>query len=180
MEKLDLRKWNPNDLESLVKYANNWNIAKNMTDIFPFPYTKTDGISFIDFANQENQNHIFAIDIDGEAVGSIGLHLQNDIYKKNAELGYWLAETFWNNGIMSKLITIIVDFGFNNCDIQRIYARPFGTNIASQKCLEKCGFLLEAKLQNTLFKNGEYFDELIYSIRKNEWKQKTTNTQQRI
>ncbi|MEM0932141.1 MAG: GNAT family protein [Bacteroidota bacterium] len=101
-------------------------------------------------------------------MGSIGLHLQNDIYRKNAELGYWLAEPFWNYGIMSKAISEVVHFGFKNYDIERIFARPFGTNIASQKCLEKCGFSLEAKLRNTLFKNGQYIDEMIYAIRKSK------------
>lgn len=161
-----LRKWNSNDLESLVKYANNWNIAKNMTDKFPFPYTKKHGKSFIEFANRENGNYIFAIDIDGEAVGSVGIHIQDDIHKKNAELGYWLAEPFWNKGIISAVILEIVKFSFSNFDINRIFARPFETNIPSQKCLEKNGFILEAKFKKAIFKNGIYLDELIYSIKR--------------
>lgn len=166
MKNYKLRKWNVNDLESLVKYANNWNIAKNMTDSFPFPYTKNDGETFINFANQENKNHIFAIDIAGKAVGSIGLHLQEDIYRKNAEIGYWLAEPYWNKGIMSKTIAQVVDFAFHNFDIQRIYAKPFGTNTASQKCLEKVGFFFEARLKNSIFKNEKYIDEFIFSIQR--------------
>ncbi|SHI51869.1 Acetyltransferase (GNAT) domain-containing protein [Cruoricaptor ignavus] len=87
-----LRPWNISDLNCLVKYANNWNIAKNMTDKFPFPYTEDSGRAFIEIATKDDPIHIFAIDINGQAVGSIGIHPQDDIHRKNAELGYWLAE----------------------------------------------------------------------------------------
>lgn len=159
-----LRPWNIDDLESLVKYANNPNIAKFMTDGFPHPYKEENGKMFIEFATKDNPIHIFAIDINGEAVGGIGLHPQQDIHKKNAELGYWLAEPFWGNGIIKKAIHEIVDFGFKTYDIDRIFARPFGTNIPSQKVLQKAGFKLEGSFKNTLFKNGEYLDELIYAM----------------
>ena len=161
-----LRPWAISDLDNLIKYANNWNIAKNMTDGFPFPYTKNDGKVFIEFATRDNPIHIFAIDIEGEAVGGIGIHPQTDIQRKNAELGYWLAESFWGKGIISNAIKQVVQFTFETYDINRIYARPFGTNIASQKVLEKNGFVLEARFENTLIKNGELLDELIYAIRK--------------
>jgi [ribosomal protein S5]-alanine N-acetyltransferase len=60
----------------------------------------------------------------------------------------------------------MVDYAFKNFDVYRIYARPFGYNIASQKALQKAGFVLEARLEKTIFKNGEYVDELIYAVRR--------------
>jgi RimJ/RimL family protein N-acetyltransferase len=68
-------------------------------------------------------------------------------------------------GIISKAIPQMIEYGFKTFDIDRIFARPFGSNFASQKVLEKAGFKLEARLSKTLFKNGEYQDELIYAIR---------------
>lgn len=162
-----LRQWNNNDLSSLVKYANNYNIAKNLTNLFPHPYTVEHGKVFIEKANSSNAHLILAIDVQGEAIGGIGLHPQTDIHIKNAELGYWLAEPFWGNGIITSSIKQIVEKGFMELDIERIFARPFGTNIGSQKVLEKAGFNLEARLEKTIFKNGEYLDELIYAVRKN-------------
>lgn len=161
-----LRPWTLNDLDSLVKYANNPVIAKNMTDKFPYPYTSDNGKAFISFAMQGDPVHIFAIDVNGEAVGGIGLHLQTDIQRKNAELGYWLAEPFWGQGIITAAIRQMTDYGFNTFDVMRIFARPFGTNVGSQKVLEKSGFILEGKFEKTLFKNGEYLDELVYAIRR--------------
>jgi ribosomal-protein-alanine N-acetyltransferase len=164
--KFTLRPWNINDLESLVKFADNHNIAKFMTDQFPHPYTHENGKAFIGFATKDDPVHIFAIDVDGQASGGIGIHPQTDVLRKNAELGYWLAEPFWGKGIISKAIPQMIDFAFKTYDIERVFARPYGTNIASQKVLEKNGFKLEAKLEKTIYKNGEYLDELIYAIRR--------------
>jgi len=161
-----LRPWTIDDIESLVKFANNFNIAKNLMDVFPHPYSVENGMAFIEMTNQNSPPNILAIEINGEAAGAIGVHPQQDIYRKNAEMGYWLAEPHWGKGIITKAILQMVDYGFKNWDIDRIYARPFGHNIASQKALEMAGFVLEARLENTIFKNGAYLDELIYARRR--------------
>lgn len=161
-----LRPWHINDLQSLVGYANNPNIAKNMADQFPHPYTIENGKAFIEMATSYSPLQIFAIDLKGMASGGIGIHPQKGIYRKNAELGYWLAEPFWGKGIITNAILQMVDYGFKTFDIDRIFARPFGHNIASQKVLEKSGFTLEARLEKTIIKNGEMIDELIYAVRK--------------
>ena len=163
---LVLRPWRLSDLPNLLKYANNPNIAANMTDGFPHPYTKADGLKFIAFANQDDPVHIFAIEVDGEAVGGIGIHPQSDIHSKNAELGYWLAERYCGRGIISQAIPLMVKFAFDTYPITRVFARPFGRNVASQRVLEKCGFKLEARLEKTIFKNNAFEDELIYSVKR--------------
>lgn len=163
-----LRPWTPADIDSLVKYADNMKIASNMADVFPHPYTREKGMAFIEMANQSSPPNILAIEVNGEAAGGIGIHPQGDIYRKNAEMGYWLAETYWGKGIISKATVHMVDYGFEHWDITRIYARPFGRNIGSQKALEKAGFKLEARLEKTFFKNGEYQDELIYAVRRTQ------------
>ncbi|MBI3135146.1 MAG: GNAT family N-acetyltransferase [Bacteroidetes bacterium] len=160
-----LRPWTKQDLNTLVNYANNPNIAGNMTDGFPHPYTPEKGEAFLRMAMQE-PIHIFAIDLKGEAIGGIGIHPQNDIHKKNAELGYWLAKPFWGKGIIVEAIRQIIPIAFKQYDINRIFARPFGTNLASQRVLEKSGFKLEARFEKTLFKNGVFVDELVYALRR--------------
>ncbi len=161
-----LRPWATTDLDSLVVFANNAAIAKYMNDSFPHPYNEANGKAFIEFANNDNPIHIFAIDLDGKAIGGIGIHPKYDVEQKNAELGYWLAEPYWGKGIITKAIKEMVVFGFKTYDINRIFARPFGTNIGSQKVLEKAGFILEARFEKTFFKNGLFEDELIYAVRK--------------
>jgi ribosomal-protein-alanine N-acetyltransferase len=161
-----LRPWEISDLESLVKYANNWKVAKNLTDKFPFPYFEEDGRAFIERVSKNDPVHAFAIDIDGEAVGAIGVFPQTDIHRNNAELGYWLAEPFWGKGIISSAVREMVNYGFNTFEINRIFARPFGSNLASQRVLEKAGFVLEGRFEKIIIKDGMFHDELIYAIRR--------------
>ena len=166
MTNFKLRPFNIYDLDILVSNANNIKIAKYMTDKFPHPYSKEDGMNFIKFATKDDPIHIFAIDIDGEASGGIGIHPQDDVFRKNAELGYWLAEKHWGKQIISRAIPQMVEFGFKTYDIDRIFARPYGNNLASQRVLEKNGFKLEGRFEGNVLKNGERLDELIYGIRK--------------
>jgi len=162
---MKLRKWNEADLDSLVKYANNRNVAKWLTNGFPHPYTQEDGKAYISMVTNDNPTKVFAIEVNGEAVGSIGIYPQSDIHGKNAEIGYWLSEGYWGRGIMTKAIQEIVEYGFQTFNLVRIFARPFSTNLKSQRVLEKAGFELEARLKKALFKNGEFMDELIYAKR---------------
>ena len=161
-----IRPWQDSDLDALIEYGNNKHIANFLTDAFPHPYTQEKGEAFIAYAKATKPTSIFAIDIQGKASGGIGLHPQQDIQRFNAELGYWLAEPFWNQGVITEAIRQMVDYGFEHLPINRIFARPFGSNIASQKALEKAGFILEGRFEKTLIKNNEWQDELIYAIRK--------------
>jgi RimJ/RimL family protein N-acetyltransferase len=161
-----LRPFRNSDLTSLVKFANNYNIAKYLTNQFPHPYTDEDGQKFISSVVKNDPVNVFAIEVNGEAAGAIGIFPQSDIHEKNAEMGYWLAEPFWGNGITTRAIAQTVEYGFKTFDIVQIYARPFSTNPASQRVLEKAGFTCEARLKNAVYKNGVYMDELIYTIRK--------------
>jgi RimJ/RimL family protein N-acetyltransferase len=147
-----------------VKYANNYNVSKYMTNRFAHPYTHETGIDFIKMAMQDKPVRIFAIEVNGEAAGGIGIHPQGDIYGKNAEIGYWLAEPYWGKGIVTGALKEIVEYAFDTFDVIRLFARPFSNNAGSQKVLEKAGFELEARLKKTIFKNGEFLDELIYSV----------------
>jgi [ribosomal protein S5]-alanine N-acetyltransferase len=162
----ELRSWQMSDLPSLVEHANNFNIAKNLTDGFPHPYSEESGRFFITEIAAKNPEFILAIVIEGKAVGAIGIHPQTDIMRKNAELGYWLSEKYWGKGIVTQAIKLIVEKAFKQLDIVRIYARPFGFNLPSQRVLEKAGFILEARISQNIFKNGAFEDELIYAKRR--------------
>ena len=161
-----LRDWKNSDLESLVKFANNAKIAGNLTNKFNYPYSKNDGQLFIEMAKSHSPIQVFAIAIDDVAVGGIGIHKQDDVYCKNMEMGYWLAEPYWGNGIVTRAIQKVVKYGFETFDITRIFARPYGPNRASQRVLEKAGFTLEARIEKSFYKNDEFLDELIYGVRK--------------
>lgn len=164
--KYKLRDWRLSDLASLVEHANNYQVAKWLTDQFPYPYAEADGLSFIESVLQDKSSLILAITVDGKAVGSIGIFPQSGVHRKSAEIGYWLSEAYWGQGITPRAIREMVNLGFKKYDIVRIFARTFAGNAQSQRALEKAGFTLEARLRNAIFKNKALQDELIYVLLK--------------
>jgi [ribosomal protein S5]-alanine N-acetyltransferase len=136
-----LRPWLMSDLDSLVLHANNFNVARQLRDVFPLPYTREDGEIFFGFATKDAPIHNFAIEINCEAVGAIGIHAMMIYIKKCRAWLLRLAEPFWENGIITNTIKQMVTYAFQNFDINRIFAIPFATNIGSQKALQKAGFL---------------------------------------
>ena len=166
MLQFKLRPWSMDDVSSLTKHANNFNIAKYVRNRFPHPYSHTDGEKFIQSVLKKDAKNIFAIEVNSEAVGGIGLHAQDDTHIKNMELGYWLGEQYWGNGIVSRAVQQMIKYGFDTFDINRIFASTFHTNIGSQRVLEKTGFTLEGKFIQAVYKNGEYLDEWVYAVRR--------------
>lgn len=130
-----LRSWAIADAENLLRYAGNPQITRFMSDGFAGISTPEGAVRFIDFANSGFDKIYRAIEVDGKVVGGIGVLVQTDIHRKNAELGYWLAEPFWGKGIVSRAIPMIVDEAFETLDINRIFAKPFHTNTASHRVL---------------------------------------------
>lgn len=165
-DRIVLRSWRETDVRRLAELANNPRIACFMTDAFPHPYSEQDAKRFIDFAAGHPVTRIFAIECEGALCGGIGLHPQADIYRKNAELGYWIAEPYWGRGVATNAVKKITALGFDLLDVDRIFARPFGDNAASQKVLQKAGYELEAVIRGAFYKNGLSVDEHIYARRR--------------
>lgn len=165
-----LRPWLPDDAGRLASIANNRNISDNLRDGFPYPYTHEDAVNWLKNIIPENDPpRFFAIIYDGKLAGSIGLVLKSDIYRKNIEVGYFLAENFWGKGIMTTAIRAAVSYAFKTFDIVRVYAEPFADNPGSRKALEKAGFRLEAVLHRNVIKNGVIKDSCIYAMLKEEF-----------
>src|SRR5262249_693179 len=85
-----VRPWEPGDLESLVRHANNRKVWLQLRDRFPHPYTRAAGEAWLKHATQASPPTSFAIEAFGEVVGGIGLILGSDIERRSAEVGYWL------------------------------------------------------------------------------------------
>jgi RimJ/RimL family protein N-acetyltransferase len=161
---IEIRRWKLSDLDNLVRYANNKSISDNLADAFPYPYTRDFGKDFIERVGKDDPCRIFAISMEEEAIGSIGIFPDADIHRKNAAIAYWIAEPFWGQGITLKAIRLILNYGFDELKLNRIYAKPFGSNANSHRVLEKAGFRLEATLPNVVLKNGKFLDERIYGV----------------
>jgi RimJ/RimL family protein N-acetyltransferase len=157
-----LRDWTFADAGSLVKHADNPHIAARMRDLFPNPYTLDDAKRFISMATSPGPNLFLAIEKGGEAVGGIGIHQLDDVRCRSAEIGYWLSEAFWGQGIVTGAVSSMVPVAFEQFDIVRLQAGVFSNNPASMHVLEKCGFVREAVHKNAIWKNGALLDEVMY------------------
>ena len=165
MTDFTLRPWREADAASIARDADNAKIAANLRDVFPCPYAPQDAATFVESCiRQEGRGQMCrAIEVDGEAAGSIGLFLGSDVYRRSAELGYWLGEPFWRKGIMTKAVQLMCEEAFRRYKLVRIYAEPFSTNLASRGVLEKAGFE-----RRSVYKNGEMLDSCIYALVREE------------
>lgn len=167
--KIILRKWRLSDAKDLAASLNNEKILDNLRDGLPFPYTEQDATEYISamLAADENSTFAYAITIDDRAVGSIGAFRQENIHRQTAELGYYLAEEYWGQGIMTDAIRQICEIIFATTDILRIYAETFDYNTGSRRALEKAGFTFEGMMKNNAVKNGKVLDMALYSLTRN-------------
>jgi RimJ/RimL family protein N-acetyltransferase len=159
-----LRPWRAGDEPAIVRHANNRNIWLNLRDRFPHPYTMADAVHWVQTAAGVEAPTDFAIVIEDEPVGGIGLMLKGDVYRRSAEIGYWLGEAYWGRGIVSEAARAVTRWGFANYDLTRIYARVFSWNLASARVLEKACYTFEARLRRSVTKEDRTGDELVYAV----------------
>jgi ribosomal-protein-alanine N-acetyltransferase len=161
-DKLKIRPWKLGDEPSLARYANNRKISINLRDRFPYPYTEQDARDWVTFASASSPLINFAIEAGGEAVGGIGIIPGTDVFRRTAELGYWLGEPFWGKGLMTDAVTLVVPYFFRQFNLVRVFAGVFDRNPASGRVLEKAGFVLESRMRKAVVKDGEILDQLMY------------------
>jgi len=163
LERYTVRPWRPDDAESLAKHANNRKVWIALRDLFPHPYTRQDAHEFLRRTTSEQPTTLFCIDVDSKAVRGIGIRVGHNVHRHTAELGYWLGERFWGQGIMSEAVGAFTSFCFINFPLRRVYAEPFANNPASARVLEKADFVFEARLKNNVIKDGKLLDSLLYA-----------------
>ena len=164
-----LRPWHSADAEPLAKYANNANIARNLRDRFPHPYTLRDAKAFIQSCAAVRPHLSFAIVVDQEAVGGIGISPGSDVERFSAEIGYWLAEPFWGRGIAAEALELMAAYAFSTCRLLRLFALPFAENRQSTRVLEKAGYTREAILRSSAVKDGTVRDQALYALVNPRW-----------
>lgn len=162
--KFKLRPFRKGDEVAITQYASNPKIYR-MTIALPYPYERKDAREWIEL-NQAEQHRkrpgmvSFAIDIGGEAVGCVGL---SDVEVHKAEVGYWLGEPFWGQGITTQALRLLTRYAFNELGLRRVFAHAFTFNTGSIRVLEKAGYKYEGCLRKNEIKDGRLLDTLIYA-----------------
>lgn len=167
--KYHIRSFKHSDMNSLVKYADNFKVSKTLRDRFPYPYTKEHAEMWIDYSMVLDPQINFAIADTDELIGGIGLTPGDDINRYSAEIGYWLGEPFWGKGIVSAALHEFTNFAFNSYEYIRLFANVFDSNSASIRILEKAGYRFEGRLRKAVFKSNKFLDELVYATLKEEF-----------
>jgi RimJ/RimL family protein N-acetyltransferase len=163
-QKIILRPLQASDRKAFALLANNKNIWNNVRNRMPHPYTEEDADEFILMATTIGGPTIRAIILDGTLAGVVGLHPAHDVYEGTAELGYWIGEPFWGRGLASAAVKEIIQIGFKELKLRRIYASVYDYNTASMRVLEKNGFENEGVAKAAVLKNGKVFDEVKYGL----------------
>ena len=161
-----IRPWKIEDAPALQKMVSNKKILENLRDGIPYPYTLEDAKEFIQsmIEADPNSTYAFAITVEEKVVGSIGAFRKENIHVRTAEMGYYIAEEYWGQGIGTSAVKLLCGYLFENTDLLRIFAEPFAYNQASCRVLEKAGFTLEGVLRKNAVKNGRVLDMKMYSI----------------
>lgn len=123
-------------------------------------------VTYLELAANGVLGHVFGIYDNDTFVGCCSLIPQNDVYRINAEIGYWIGEPYWGRGYATDVVRQCLKFAFEELNLLRVYANICEYNIGSMKVLEKVGFEKEAIIKSSIMKEGKIFDEHLYSIRK--------------
>lgn len=172
-ERLILSQPTVSDVEEVVFQMNSTSEISENTLTLPFPYQEENAHFWFKMAEDGFANKdafIFGIreKENLKLIGAIGLHL--DIGNNKAEVGYWLGKSFWNRGYVSEALQKVLQFGFEELNLNKIYASYFLHNPASGKVLEKNGFVFEGTLRQEILKNGKYLDLNKYACLKENYK----------
>jgi [ribosomal protein S5]-alanine N-acetyltransferase len=159
-----LRSFQDSDLEDLVSAANNKKIARYLTNMFPHPYTKQDGLDWLEICKSEKGEIRFAIATDSKLIGGFGFLPRSDIHAQTMGMGYWLSEDYWGKGVMTQVVGSMSDYVFETYpDIVRLEAMVYEGNEGSKRVLEKNGFVCEACLKKNVTKYDKVYDAFIYA-----------------
>jgi ribosomal-protein-alanine N-acetyltransferase len=157
-----LRPWAASDESDLVRHANSRSVWRNLLHSFPHPYTQADARSWIAHTNANPGLH-YAIEVDGAALGGIGIVPQEGLSVYTAHFGYWLGEPAWGRGIATAAARAMASQVFSTFPFARLEASVFAWNAASMRVLEKSGFSREGVLRHSVFKDGELIDSVMYA-----------------
>lgn len=158
---IELRDFEQRDIEVLVKLLNNKNVTQYLTTRIPQPYTTQDAEWWVNTGSKAGIAK--AIDVDGKLAGVISITIGDYENARSAEIGYWLGEDYWGEGIATKAVDKMTNYVFSNSEIVRLFARVFPPNKESMHVLEKCGYIKEGIFKKSIFKGGKYLDEHIFA-----------------
>jgi RimJ/RimL family protein N-acetyltransferase len=96
-------------------------------------------------------------------VGGVGLRIRS-VTQREGDIGYVLARSYWNRGIVTEAARAMLDFGFGELNLHRIYATCDADNRGSARVMEKLGMKYEGLMRQNAFEKGRWRDTLLYAL----------------
>ena len=158
-----VRGWRDGDQASLARHANDREVWINLRDRFPHPYTVAHADAWIGEMLATAPVRNWAIEVDGEAAGGIGITELDDINRHSAEIGFWLGRRHWGRGIVTEAVRALSEYALAELNVLRLFAHAFEWNPASARVLEKAGFVREGVLRRSAIKDGRTIDQFLYA-----------------
>jgi RimJ/RimL family protein N-acetyltransferase len=165
-ERCRLRALRVGDAESIAQHANDPLVARNLFDGFPQPYTLEIARAWCTDEHREiGYGHVFAVDVDGEAIGCCGVVPEHGWLRSNAEVGYWIGRAYQRRGIGTEMLRLLARWAWATLpDVERLYAPIFARNDASQAVARAAGFVLEGRMPRNAWKDGVLIERVVYGL----------------
>ncbi|MCD6355667.1 MAG: GNAT family N-acetyltransferase [Anaerolineaceae bacterium] len=160
------------DLPAFVRWFNDPEVRRNLNMVQPLSLGQEEKW-YTDLLNRPVEEHLLCIEVkQGKKwvfVGSLGFMKINQ-YERSAEVGISIGDKrFWNKGYGTEATRLLINHGFENLNLHRIYLHIFATNLRGIRSYEKAGFSTEGRLREARYLEGKYVDVLIMSILKSDW-----------
>lgn len=166
-ERLLLRPFTLADAPAVQRLAGAREIALN-TLLIPYPYPEGAAEAWISKPRDPHDiNFAITLRESGELVGAIGLVVGRE--HDRAEIGYWIAVEHWNRGYATEAARAVIRYGFEELNLNRIFAVHFARNAGSGRVMQKLGMRHEGSLREHLVKWGERIDVEVYGILRGDW-----------
>jgi [ribosomal protein S5]-alanine N-acetyltransferase len=151
--------------------ANSPLVSRYMAHTFPSPYTLSAAHTWISLNAGPSPTHfvICLSSAPSTVIGAVGLVPGQGMYAHTADLGYWLGEGYWGQGIMREALEGFLGWAFEEGRWERLTANCLAGNGGSWAVLVKAGFVVEGRQRGQVVKGGVVDDQIIFGLGRVEW-----------
>jgi len=165
-----LRAYRKEDVELAWKYINDPEVKSYLVPGIPFPMTLEEEYKWYENLSSSKDTYNFAIERieDGQYIGGCGI---NEVNWKNsyAYVGIFLGKPYWSKGYGTEAMKLLLRFIFEEMNLNKVLLNVYSFNERALRSYEKCGFVVEGRLREQIFRKGKYYDEIIMGILRREF-----------
>jgi len=166
-DRLILRHFSVGDVDDVFEYSDDSEFARFLGT--PQPFTRWDAEKWVarQVLTPWDTTPMFAIQFEGKVIGFIKLNVEKE--DNRAHMAYGLSKSYWGKGIVPEAANALLDWGFGELGLDKIFAGADGENVQSQRVMEKMGMVREAYLKSHIIARNGRAVQVTYGILRDEW-----------